>query len=524
MGTLRKGPSGPNYEIRRVSDLKFQQGLIETETVSVLGYAEPGDGGEGIFRWETSKAPYTDDGGVTIIPTNGNTDGAWIRQFTGYLNVRWWGAGTNNNQNDDSIAFNAAWTLLKTTFIPGATAVRHVSQCLLIPPGSYVLRSTVYWNDLKAFNVRIIGEGASILVEHTGVGFDFISTRGLFVTGLHVYGSSTITPTCLVLVGPKLDDGGGNNSFQKVVLGGNSTIATFWNIGTEIFTAIQVLIRNGDSSSSNYGLLCDGYNEFGATSNLTLRAPSTAVSFTINEWLGSDITNFGGGAALFISRVHEFLCDEACYIASFNKCAVIDCRTSAIRRLSLSGNWETTLAPGVDILVEFLCASGTTGLINGFKFGCATPTSKVACFKTSDPLGGTPGTVIIHSGHIEMTASPPAGVYFDCANLIYTGLISVTDSALADLSTFTEFNGTLLVPQASLVPPMPNGQWEIVSRDVREVNTISIQGAVLLSGLGSPEGVITANPGSVYFNLSGGASVSLYVKESGTGNIGWIGK
>lgn len=41
------------------------------------------------------------------------------------------------------------------------------------------------------------------------------------------------------------------------------------------------------------------------------------------------------------------------------------------------------------------------------------------------------------------------------------------------------------------------------------------------AGFGSPSGSVTATPGAVYQNLSGGASTSLYVKESGTGNTGW---
>ncbi len=47
---------------------------------------------------------------------------------------------------------------------------------------------------------------------------------------------------------------------------------------------------------------------------------------------------------------------------------------------------------------------------------------------------------------------------------------------------------------------------------------------VLLEGTGSPEGAQTASPGSMYLNRSGGANTSLYVKESGTGNTGWVAK
>lgn len=44
------------------------------------------------------------------------------------------------------------------------------------------------------------------------------------------------------------------------------------------------------------------------------------------------------------------------------------------------------------------------------------------------------------------------------------------------------------------------------------------------TGAGSPEGVVTAAVGSLYTNTSGGASTTLYVKESGTGNTGWVAK
>jgi hypothetical protein len=41
---------------------------------------------------------------------------------------------------------------------------------------------------------------------------------------------------------------------------------------------------------------------------------------------------------------------------------------------------------------------------------------------------------------------------------------------------------------------------------------------------GTPEGSVTAPPGSFCLNKSGGAGTTLYVKESGTGNTGWVAK
>jgi hypothetical protein len=46
----------------------------------------------------------------------------------------------------------------------------------------------------------------------------------------------------------------------------------------------------------------------------------------------------------------------------------------------------------------------------------------------------------------------------------------------------------------------------------------------IYGGAGSPEGVVTANQGSLYLNQSGGANTTLYIKESGSSNTGWVAK
>lgn len=46
----------------------------------------------------------------------------------------------------------------------------------------------------------------------------------------------------------------------------------------------------------------------------------------------------------------------------------------------------------------------------------------------------------------------------------------------------------------------------------------------VFNGNGSPEGSVVAGVGSIYMRVDGGASTSIYVKESGTGATGWIAK
>jgi len=49
-------------------------------------------------------------------------------------------------------------------------------------------------------------------------------------------------------------------------------------------------------------------------------------------------------------------------------------------------------------------------------------------------------------------------------------------------------------------------------------------GMIWRTGTGTPEGSVTASVGSLYTRSDGGASTTLYVKESGTGNTGWVAK
>lgn len=46
----------------------------------------------------------------------------------------------------------------------------------------------------------------------------------------------------------------------------------------------------------------------------------------------------------------------------------------------------------------------------------------------------------------------------------------------------------------------------------------------IYSGTGTPEGILTAAVGSLYTRTDGGTNTTLYIKETGIGNTGWIAK
>lgn len=59
---------------------------------------------------------------------------------------------------------------------------------------------------------------------------------------------------------------------------------------------------------------------------------------------------------------------------------------------------------------------------------------------------------------------------------------------------------------------------EYIEEMTRQVNFNT-----LLSGSGSPESVLEADPGRLYWDTAGTTGSILYIKKTGTGDTGWIG-
>lgn len=79
--------------------------------------------------------------------------------------------------------------------------------------------------------------------------------------------------------------------------------------------------------------------------------------------------------------------------------------------------------------------------------------------------------------------------------------------------------------------------YNVVVQDVFDIDVITLAGVnggnsayirhgnrEIYCASGSPEGVVSAGIGSLYMRDDGGAVTSFYVKESGTGNTGWVAK
>jgi len=137
------------------------------------------------------------------------------------------------------------------------------------------------------------------------------------------------------------------------------------------------------------------------------------------------------------------------------------------------------------------------------------------------------GQVSVFNGSYTGTG---AGVR--AASPTLTGTVNVAAITGSGLGTFFNMNSTGYVKSAatsfigfnnrSVFYSSADGAME--AKNWANTGYSSLQTLYHRFGSGSPEGVVTAPIGCIYSRTDGGAGTSLYVKESGTGNTGWVAK
>ena len=168
------------------------------------------------------------------------------------------------------------------------------------------------------------------------------------------------------------------------------------------------------------------------------------------------------------------------------------------------------------------------------------------------PANGTPCKLMIINevGRSVFTQDLRATGISTVANLTVSGITTMSDHLIIDDSTGagTEYalnvrttgtsrfgvlgNGAILLGNSSAAPFIATNDHHATSKKYVDDaissatfdNVELVGGPVWSSGTGSPEGVVTASVGSLYSRTDGGSGTSLYVKESGTGNTGWVAK
>lgn len=183
--------------------------------------------------------------------------------------------------------------------------------------------------------------------------------------------------------------------------------------------------------------------------------------------------------------------------------------------------WTFGQAAAKDTTAQIACVGNTEstvsiGLKAGVTFTAANPTRNSA----SQAQAITANTAVIYPLVIgQYIPDVGRGTASTINRLAGQYIVQQTQGGVA--------NANLMIDAGS--GTVPAGTWSIYNDSLRE-NLFKgpirwdTSGPLDTFGANSPEGVVTAPVGSTYRRTNGGAGTSFYVKESGTGNTGWVGK
>ncbi len=151
------------------------------DSVEMKGYYNPGDGGGSTFYWRsTSTAP--DNGGTVIQPAAGGT-GRWFRDYSGPLNILWFGAVEGNVGNQQPVYVAAA-----------NEAIRLGGGTVYTPRGQFRITSAI---PVSSALVSYEGDGQESIIRAVGCGAFIISFVAAFndtaIRKLHLVGHDAQT-------------------------------------------------------------------------------------------------------------------------------------------------------------------------------------------------------------------------------------------------------------------------------------------------------------------------------------------
>lgn len=141
------------------------------------------------------------------------------------------------------------------------------------------------------------------------------------------------------------------------------------------------------------------------------------------------------------------------------------------------------------------------------------------------PINGSAGSAAAPSINF---GTSNVGIYSD--GLIRFAFSASNPISFASTGTITTLGTANFVFDArSRISSSSNGNINFANFAQNDFTSLTFQtgGATVIgiyNGNGSPETVVTARIGSLFLRRDGGANTTLYVKESGTGNTGWVAK
>ena len=299
-----------------------------------------------------------------------------------------------------------------------------------------------------------------------------------------------------------LRDGLWLSTMTNVVLESNGTPPVYTRTGAG--TGGDPYVYTVDSSAANGGLAFGG----GVKDTFVTRETSDLIVINFNSNRNSNTQMLWENATSAVNRM-------VAYYQLGGEYGTND-REEFTLPLTDSGGSSVAQAP----VTRLRCAD-RSGFI-GVRFNSATNT-----YVNDLQIGSTVGTfsdienLTFSSCHTQKTHSSSDAFYgVDLKDNITSVFFNNQDHRgtdkfmdMTDLTSgIVSISGCETIPLTDIVDP--NGV----------LSGTHIPNSIIRTGTGSPESVVSASIGSLYLRLDGGATTTLYVKTSGTGNTGWTAK
>lgn len=333
---------------------------------AVLGYYAAGDGGGGLFYWD-SASTATDNGGTIIRPDAvlAANPGRLLRMYSGAINIRWFGA-VGDGVADDTAEIQAA-----------INATPAAGGAVFVPPGNYKITAAL---TLKT-GLRLYGDNyLTCQISVTGA-----------INGL-VYAPAVLTECNLVIDGLRIiGDPAASLDLISITRG---TVGTIRNCN--IRSTSQDCIRLDDNairwtienctieSFVRYGIHASLYSSVldlrGLQFNANANPGISAMYFSVAEIITVSNCNANGGGSLIRGGASRLLWLNN-YAENLTGPGLVSEAGKAFDGLKvLDGNISTTnsvcidLSPGSvaheNVLVDGLRTSNTVGFV--FEPGATT--------------------------------------------------------------------------------------------------------------------------------------------------------
>lgn len=521
---LDKAKSFPDY-----ASLRAYSGLA-----SVIHITNPGI--EGFFQEVASVSPV-DDGGVSIIDASGRL---WRRVFTGNIKLEWFAPAANKTVDDllrFNAAANAARALQNGTNKAPAVEVDAGDYLISAPTVSatWILQAGAEFFDLAGVPPSFVSDTQRL----TG---KMIALSGIDQYGL-IYAGDT-NRTVQKLTGRSYSGAvvGASNKSAGGVSGLSYTSARKeYDQGT--IGGIFVCVNDETTlSKPGWAVYCEGW-----------RLANVPGNCIVNE---TQVYNLGN---TYVDNPYVYVDDGptapgATYGVWLTSGGVPGCNDASfalgIGRVGTTARFEkgivfktNSVSSGVAVAApenyQFAWFKANTQLKDAWISNNIYRQSSTdsACLIQHMRMGASStanNSLILNrswSGNVGGVELSLGGERIFQRSAVVNGFAASTWDVGVKTATGVDVRVVLtsvtLRPDADAASATPQDLGETANRFnrgyVKEIRPGS--GApIWTSGAGTPEASVTAPVGSMYTRTDGGAGTTLYIKEAGTGNTGWVAK